>query len=201
MRRTSVCSAALLLAALVTPARVVSQQPDSAEQARVREAMMAAMQPGPEHERLAELAGEWSMDIRMWPAPGAEPMQSSGTAENRMILGNRFLESRSAGGQEPMRIESLILLGFDRRVGRYTSIGLDTWGTYYVTADGVAEPDGTIVLDGVNEDPVSKARETYRMVIRRPDADTYVQELIFTDPVHTRNGEPFKMIEITYRRR
>lgn len=194
----------LLVAALAgSPAarQLAAQEPDSAEQARVRAAMMAAMQPGPEHERLAEMSGSWNLDIRMWPAPGAEPMVADGTAENRMILGNRFLESRTIGGEEPMRVESLVLLGFDRRIGEYTSIGLDTWGTYYVTAAGREAESGRIVLEGVNEDPISGTRETYQMVLRRVDADTFVHEIIFTDPVHTRNGEPFKMIEITYHRR
>jgi hypothetical protein len=57
------------------------------------------------------------------------------------------------------------------------------------------------VLDGVNEDPISRTRETYQMIFRPVDADTFVHEIVFTDPAHTTDGVPFTMVEITYRRR
>lgn len=197
MHRTAAITVAALLG---LAAGAAAQQPDEAERARVRDAMMAAMQPGPEHARLAALAGDWTLEVRMWPAPGAEPMVSAGTARSRMILGDRFLEIRSEGGEGAMRVESLLLLGFDRRTGEYTIVALDTWGTYYVTAAGAADAAGRIVLEGVNEDPISRARETYQMIFRPIDADAFVHEIVFTDPAHTSDGVPFRMVEVTYRR-
>ena len=195
-------TAAITVAALLgLAAGAAAQQPDEAERARIRDAMMGAMQPGPEHARLAALAGDWTLEVRMWPAPGAEPMVSAGTARNRMILGDRFLEIRGNGGEGAMHVESLLLLGFDRRTSEYTIVALDTWGTYYVTAAGAADPAGRLVLEGVNDDPISGARETYQMIFRPVDAETFVHEIVFTDPAHTMDGVPFRMVEVTYRRR
>jgi hypothetical protein len=198
MHRTIVMTLGLVAGLAAVAA---AQEPAPEERARIQQEMMAAMQPGPEHARLVDMAGEWNIEVRMWPAPDAEPMISTGTASNRMILGGRFLESRSEAGADPMRIESLILLGFDRRRSEYTLIALDTWGTYYVTAAGPADASGRMTLDGVNDDPISKVRETYQMIYRPIDADTFVHEVVFTDPAHAPGGEPFRILEITFRRR
>lgn len=193
-----IAATAFTLAALSTAA--AAQQPSEAERERIRREMMAAMAPGPEHDRLAGWAGDWNLEVRMWMSPGADPVTTTGTAQNRMILGGRFLESRSQAGTGDMGIESLVLLGFDRRHGQYTLVGFDTWGTYYVTAAGRPDGDGRVVMDGVNDDPISGVRETYQMILRPVDDDTFVHEVVFTDAAHTSDGEPFKLLEITYRR-
>ena len=89
-----------LLLAMAAPA--AGQEPANPEQRRKLEAMMAAMQPGPEHARLAKLAGTWDVAITMASAGGGEPVRASAVAENEMILGGRFLQSRARGGQPPM---------------------------------------------------------------------------------------------------
>jgi hypothetical protein len=35
-----------------------------------------------------------------------------------------------------MTVESTTIIGFDRRSKKYTTVGLDTMGTYWVTAAG-----------------------------------------------------------------
>ena len=187
----------LLLAAALPAA---AQEPANEEQRQKMQAMMAAMQPGPEHARLARLAGSWDVEITMWSGPGGESFKAAASAENRMILGGRFLESRVVGGQPPMQIESLTLMGFDRRFDRYTTIGLDTWGTYYVTAAGTMT-DSLVNMHGTDEDPIAGHTQVYDMNLRFVDADTYVTDVTFTDEVHTRGKGPFKAFEAVYRRR
>ena len=188
---------ALLLAAALPAA---AQEPANEEQRKKMQAMMAAMQPGREHARLARLAGSWDVEITMWSGPGGESFKAAASAENRMILGGRFLESRVVGGQPPMQIESLTLMGFDRRFDRYTTIGLDTWGTYYVTAAGTMT-DSLVNMHGTDEDPIAGHTQVYDMNLRFVDADTYVTDVTFTDEVHTRGKGPFKAFEAVYRRR
>ncbi|MGE5925843.1 MAG: DUF1579 family protein [Gemmatimonadota bacterium] len=187
-----------LLAVLSAPA--VAQQPANAEQRRKMEAMMAAMQPGPEHARLARLAGTWDVELTMWSPGGGEPARADAVAENEMILGGRFLQSRVKGGQPPMQIESLTLTGFDRRHGRFTTVGFDTWGTYYVTAAGGMK-DSLITMHGTDEDPIAGHTQVYDMNLRFVDEDTYVTDVTFTDPVHAGTKGSFKAFEAVYRRR
>ena len=64
--------------------------------------------------------------------PGAPPMTFTGTSDAKMILGGRFLQiNGSAQAANPgMSSESLTVIGFDKRTGKYTMWGVDTDGTY-----------------------------------------------------------------------
>ena len=138
----------------------------------------------------------------MWPEPGGQPMLLAGTVENRMILGGRFLVSEGTVGEGEMRGEGMTILGFDRRNGWYTAAGYDTWGTYHVAAQGEFDAArDAIVMHGSDTIVSGDHTQTWDFVLRVVDANTYVWEIIFTDPWHTQGGPPFKKVEITYRRR
>jgi len=175
------------------------EAPDSAMQAdRLAQAMELA-QPGPEHERLAALVGTWKMETKLWMVPGTEPMTQSGKIESTMILGGRFLMSEAESGEGFMATESVGLMGFDRRSGEYTTVGFDTWGTYYVTGAGAWDEDrGAIVLSGEDYDAATDHTKIYDFVLTPLSPDTYRFEVIFKDDMHTQGGEPFKMVEVLY---
>src|SRR5690606_15357690 len=97
----------VILLAACTAAPLAAQVPDSPEgRQRIAQAMMAAAQPGPEHAELMKLEGSWVVEGRLWPQPGAEPIAFTFPAENRAILGGRFLESRAKGELMGQAIES-----------------------------------------------------------------------------------------------
>lgn len=193
----------LVLPCLLAAAPAAAQVPDSPEERqRIAQAVMAAAQPGPEHAELGKLVGTWDVEALLWSAPGADPFRATFPAENRAILGGRFLESRSSGEMMGMPVEALSLLGFDRRHGKYTVVGFDTFGTYYVTAAGTLDPaTRTITMDGTDEDPITRMTQVYTFHLRLVDPDTYVSDVVFHDPAHTGGGGSFKAVELTYRRR
>lgn len=173
----------------------------SEEQKAMYEKAMQIAGPGPEHELLAGMAGSWDVTGRIWPTPGAATTETTGTAEARMILGGRFLELRTTGGEGSLAADSLAILGFDRRHGHYTLVACDTWGTYYVTAEGHwDEEEEALVLSGTDFDPTMEHLQEYDFVYRFPDGDTWVNEIVFKDPVHTQGKGPHKMVEIVNRR-
>lgn len=186
-----VALSALALAGLAA----AQQAPSDEEIARMMEEHARAAGPGPEHERLAAMAGTWDMEVTMWPEPGAEPMTMPPVVlESEMILGGRFLRQSSvSGGDFPM--EMLSFLGFDRRNGLYNLMAMDTSGTYWVTASGQADEEGTLVLSGTDWDGVAGAEQQYDFVMRWEDDDTLVTEIVFKDEMHTRGGPPHKMVE------
>src|SRR5262249_13987865 len=61
----------------------------------VVEEMTRYATPGPQHKELAALAGKWTARTRVWENPDANPVEFSGDAEYKMILGGRFLELES----------------------------------------------------------------------------------------------------------
>ena len=194
---------ALLAPCLLVAAPAAAQVPSwPEERQRMAEEMMAAARPGPEHAELMALAGTWDVEGRMWSAPGAEPLRLAFPAENRAVLGGRFLESRASGELMGMMVESLTIYGFDRRHRKYTIVGFDSFGTYYVTGAGTMDPATRMVaMDGTDDDPITRMTQVYTLHLRLVDPDTYVTDAVFHDAAHTGGGPSFKVVELTYRRR
>jgi len=114
-----------------------------------------------------------------------------------MILGGRFLVSESKGGSGPMAFESMIIMGFDRRTGKFTTVGFDSEGTYSVAGAGAYdESRKAIVMYGEDVDPVLGTQK-YDMVVRIVSPTKHIKEVVFKDPAHTHGLPEFKMVEIT----
>lgn len=189
---------------LILPAAAGAQEkpPMDAEMQRLQQILMKGMAPRAEHERLAQLVGRWDAEVKMWAAPDAEPTKLTGVAENRMILGGRFLMSEATIGEGDMKGESMTILGFDGRNEWYTAAAYDAYGTYHVAAHGPFDAArDAIVMRGTDSVDEGRHTQVWDFVLRSVDANTYVWEIIFFDPWHTKGGPPFRMIEITYRRR
>ena len=55
------------------------------DQNAMMKAWELAMTPGPQHEMLANMVGEWDGDITMWMDPNQPPQTSKGTAKYESI--------------------------------------------------------------------------------------------------------------------
>ena len=166
------------------------------------EAVMRAMQlaqPGPEHAELAKLAGEWTMTITMQMAPGMPAQTQTVDASSRMILDDRFLEVTSTGELMGMPVETLTFLGFDRRLKQYTLLGMDTLGTYWVTAAGAMEENGMLRLQGEDDSPDGK--QIYTFEFEFINDDTFEQRTLFKQIGHLTFDEPFLMVKVRYQRK
>lgn len=174
------------------------QQTDEERFRKMVENEQATAAPVQEHQRLSALVGKWDMEIKLFPGPGAAPIVLKGACENTMILGGRFLKSEASGtGATP--VQSLQVLGFDRRYGKYTFVGYDNGGTYYVTADGVFDKGkNALKLEGQEQDP-SKGVQKYDIVLHFVSPARYVSEVIFKREAGGEQGD-FKVAEITFTR-
>lgn len=197
MIRTALFATAIGFACLARPAAAQTQPSQEALQQ-----MLEAMRPVAEHKELAALAGRWTQEITY--SMGGAPMKASGTVTNRMVLGGRFLVSEGTSpnpagpGLGDPAMEFMTTYGFDRRTQEFTIIGLDTMGTYYVTAAGTKTDARTIVMRGETLDEHAGSREMrkYDMVLKFIDADTYMSEIIF----HFPGRPPQTIVSVTYRR-
>lgn len=185
------------------PAAPEQEAPDALP-ADVRSAMQAA-EPGPEHAMLAKLAGDWDLQMKMWMAPNTPPIVASSKVKNEMVLGGRFLRAHSKGemnlGGVTLTVESIGMMGFDRRNGVFTSVGFDTMGTYYVTAAGEQDPEtGVITMAGSDHDRRTNMTQTYKFVMRVIDDDHYIIDLYFTNPEMTHGQDEFRLVEMSHTR-
>ena len=204
MKRTNWLAAISLVFALgISANTALSQEKRSdAEKATLAAAYYELAKPGPEHKQLESLVGAWDQEVKYWMQPGKPPMTFKGTCQNRMILGGRFLLSESKSGEGPMAVENMIIVGFDRRNKKYTTVALDTMGTYWVTAAGPYDDSKkAIVMYGEDVDPALGHTQKYDIVTRVISPTQYITEIIFKDPEHTGGQKELKLVEVTHTRK
>lgn len=183
------CGLAFALGAALPVQEAKPEMPDMMQ-------MMQLAQPGPEHEEL--LAGgekETTLALKLWMMPGMDPMQMASEGSRRPVLGGRFLELRTSGEFMGMPMESISYLGYDRRNEEYTIVGLDTMGTYWVTARGNKNPEtGVLELHGTDESPWGIER--YRFDITLGEDGATKTEIFFYEQGGKVYDPPFKMAEM-----
>ena len=104
MRWTSTLIVAFLL---IAPAAASGQEADAIARAR--------MQPGPPHESLRQLVGDWTAKsaLKLGDAPAEE---SEATAKISMILNGRFMSEEYKGVMMGHSVYQLQVVGLQQRI-------------------------------------------------------------------------------------
>ncbi len=190
-----VLAAVVVTLSAAAPAAAQMEQPTPEQM----QAAMAAMQPGPEHERLAGLVGEWDVELSYSMGPDfSQTIRATSTVSS--ILGGRFIvvDMKSPEMMMGMPIETKTIYGYDRRTGDYTILGLDTFGTYWVHGAGKGDvTTNPIVMPGSHVDPLTGRNEQYEFILRIIDTNTNESEIVFIAP----DGQRFTAVKATARRK
>ena len=191
----------VVIAALAIGADEKSKSAKPAAGQMDEKAMMEAMAkystPGPEHKALEQFVGTWDANVKMWMAPGAPPQESTGTAENKMALGGRFLEQHYEGTFMNQPFTGMGYTGYDLYKKQYIGTWMDSMGTSIMNSTGTADASGTMTFTGKMDDPVAKKTQPFKETMRVVDNDHHVFEMWSPGP----DGKMFKMMEITYTRK
>ena len=175
---TLLAAGASVLVAQDAPAtKPAGQMPQMSPDEMMEQGMKLAA-PGEPHRRLAKHAGTWKVSGKFF-MPGAPPMSFTGTNDAKMILGGRFLriEGKTEGAQPMMKGESLTVLGYDNRTRKHTLWGVDTFGTYSISAAGDwDERSNTVTYLGENEEP-GMGKVAFRFIVKHADDNHYTLEL------------------------
>ncbi|MGQ0553607.1 MAG: DUF1579 family protein [Planctomycetota bacterium] len=137
---------------------------------------MDACTPNENHQKLAVMLGEWDSVMRMWMAPGAEPMESRGSAKVTWLVDGRWMryESETAGIFGMPDTKHFGTFGYDNFKKKYVWSQVDSFGTNMLHGEGFLDQLGTALhlygpmdepMDGTNDKPV---RYTWRFT--SPDA-------------------------------
>jgi hypothetical protein len=162
------------------------------------EAWAKVASPGTEHKALASSVGSWDVAVKSWMKPGDPPMESKGTAENRMIMGGRFLEQRFTGTMMDMPFEGLGHTGYDNYKKKYVTTWMDNLGTGVMTGLGTADSAGKVItFTGEMDDPVQGKTNPYKNTLTVVDDDHQLFEMWSPGP----DGKMAKMMEIHYTRK
>ncbi|MGB0719035.1 MAG: DUF1579 domain-containing protein [Bdellovibrionales bacterium] len=164
-------------------------------------AAMAVGQPGPEHELLKKLAGDWDYTITYTMMPGAPEQTSTGTAEHELELGGRFLEQEVEGpmdmGGQTMTYEGKGFLGYDNHSKQYQSFWIDNMNTGMMHGSGSFDAASmTLTETGKHYCPMRGHEIDYKSELK------VIDDNHFTYTTYETGGDaPFKMMEIKYARK
>lgn len=144
--------------------------------------------PGPYHDRLEIFEGEWDVTTKIWmDGPDSPPVESTAVAQNRLIFGGRFLETRAVGEitfeidgkPEKFPTEAVGYVGYDNYKEKYVSIWIDGHATGIHTAEGTVDASGKVfTYFGISDDWETGTRNRpFKVVDRIIDEDTTVSEV------------------------
>ena len=156
----------------------------------------AAREPGPAHEVLKALEGEWTGAMTVFPGPGAEPLTSTGAMSSRFELGGRWLRSRWTGEAMGEAMEGVAYFGHDNARGVYLGTWIDTFTTGMLRSEGTYdEPTRTFTMRGTMPTPDGPVPIRQTTVIESPDRHRF--ELFAIGP----DGAETLMTRVVYTRR
>lgn len=149
------------------------------------------------HDRLAFMLGKSESAVKMTMGHGVPELMARAIGEGQWALGKRFVitRTRPAPGEE-MSTESMNIFGYDTRKNEYFWIGLDTLGTYFVTAFGqFDQATRTFTLYGEETHEGMDGPIRHRMVIRDHGDGTSTSAIDFE---FVRGSEEWaRVVEIT----
>jgi hypothetical protein len=153
--------------------------------------------PGAPHKLLAKMEGSWITKSKAWIDPGKPPEESTGTSENKMLYGGRFLHMEYTDTMGGKPVAGMVIIGFDNHTQKYVTATLGSMSTGLFVFEGPASADGkTFTQENQYDEPVLGPM-TYRAVTRIIDDNTFMYEMIGID----KSGKEFKMMETTYNRK
>jgi hypothetical protein len=164
------------------------------EQKAEMETYMKAATPGPQHQFLASTVGNYDLKVKSWPAPGAPPMEETGTAMRKMTLGGRVLVEEVNGTMMGKPFAGQGTTGFDNVSGKYWGTWMDSMGTGVMITEGTCDAQKSCTFHGSWNDPVKKGPVKSRMTTRWTSPTVEVFEMYGPD----KTGKEMKMMEITY---
>ena len=156
-----------------------------------------AAMPGEPHKLFATLAGSWTTTTKEWIEPGKPPMESTGTAESKMLMDGRFLHQEFSGQMMGQPFTGMSIDAYDNIRKKYVTIWVDTRGTGVFIMEGTGSADGkTITLGGSHAEPGGGTR-THRAIWKIIDADNQLVEMYSAH----RGQKEMKIMEIIYTRK
>ena len=162
------------------------------------EAMMKAGTPGEPHKKLESMIGTWDTKVTMWMDPSKPPQESTGTSENKWVLGNRYVQENFEGTFMGQPFSGIGYTGYDNITKKYTGTWMDSASTATMNMTGKAEADGKVMkFSGTMNDPMTGKACKLTSKVTVADSDHHTMEMWGPDP----SGKVYKMMEITYTRK
>ena len=188
-----------LALALCTSALFADDQKksDADMQKAMMEAWMKASTPGDAHKKLDGMVGTWDVTVKSWMAPGQPPAESTGTAVNQWVLGNRWMEEKFTGSFMGMPFQGIGYTGYDNIKKQYVGTWMDNMSTAVMVSSGKGGSGNTYEFTSSMDDPMTGKPAMITEKVTFTDADHHTMEMWGPGP----DGKVYKSMEISYSRK
>lgn len=144
-----------------------------------------------EHRHLAESVGEYDAHLKVWMAPGTEPMEFTGKATRKAIHGGFFVEETFSSSWMGQPYQGRLIEGFDTVRREFFSIWIDSSGPMASHSRGTVE-DGILKMAGTGPDRMTGKPKRTRYEVKALETGHRMSMWDVTD-----SGSQ-KTMEITY---
>jgi hypothetical protein len=170
---------------------IAEDEPDMAAQ---MEAMAKLAAPNEHHEHLQRMIGKWKVQSKFWMVPGADPMESEGTAEINAVMGGRFIQQQFLGDFMGQEFVGFGMEGFDNAKLKHIGYWADNMGTMMMSSEGQCSAGGTVTTTMSEfDDPASGQKLNMKAVLTQKDDKNFS----YVAYMQTPEGE-FKSMELIY---
>jgi len=192
------CAAGAGYAADAKAPASAAKAPEPSAQEKAWAEWMQKNVPGDPHKLLAQNAGEWTISVKTWMTPDAQPTTSAGTSSTKMILDGRYLQETSSGDMGGFPFSGQGLTAYDNASKKYEATWVDNMSTAIFHCDGTYDASSkSLTMNGMTYDPAAGKDVAVKTVTRFVDDKSHVFEWWGPDP----SGKMFKSMEITYTRK
>jgi hypothetical protein len=182
-----------------TPAKPADAKPNDSQMMAM---MMDLAKPGENHKLLEGLAGSWTYTTKFWLSPDTNtpPMESSGKAIAKTIMGGRYLQTDNSGKMQmpgsdgkmvDMEFHGMEIAGYDNIKKKFLSSWVDNMGTGIMLSEGTYDPETKSITYTSEEEPMPGIKMKVREVLKLTDQDHHTFEFY-----EDRGGKETKTMEI-----
>jgi Protein of unknown function (DUF1579) len=155
-----------------------------------------ASQAGPEHARLAAMAGTWDVEMTFWFKPGAPPVVTKGTSTIRPLLNGLFVEEKIDGALNGTPFTTLSWTGFNTATHQYEATRISSTNTMRIAEAGSYD-EKTRQFELKADYPLAGDTWHQRTVIQAASADA----MVATSYLSFGTVPEWKAVEIKYTRK
>lgn len=182
-----------------TPAHAADAPRMTPGQQAMMDKMAKAATPGPQHEIIKKMGGEWACTVHMQMDPSQPPQESHSTANITTLMDGRYAQEVASGQMMGAPFNGMGIYGYDNVIGKYVSTWIDNMGTGIMHSQGTIDPSGKVIhWTSTMSDPISGKPTVEHMVTTWSDDNHYMLEMYGTPPG---GKKKMKMMTIEYARK
>jgi hypothetical protein len=187
-----------------TPAKPADAKPDDAQMMSM---MMDLAKPGENHKILEESVGSWTYTTKFWMSPDTNtpPMESSGTAVTKSIMGGRYFQSDHTGKMQmpgadgkmmDIEFHGMEIAGYDNVKKKFVSSWVDNMGTGIMLSEGTYDPATKTITYTSEYEAMPGMKTKTRELVKLTDKDHHTFEFY-----EDHGGTEVKTMEMTSTRK